>query len=328
MTSFEKLQSFILNEMRMSHIYQPVMLETLLSNNGYASVTDIAKALLAHDQAQIEYYEVRVNRMVGKVLTNNRGITRKEKQNYFLNTFEDLSESEVEQLIALCREKVIEFLDERDSDVFAHRRVGREPISGSVRYSVLSKAKYRCELCGVSASVRALEVDHIIPRSLGGANDESNYQALCYVCNSNKSNRDSEDLRRIVDSYEHRDAVCVFCNEAKGRLVEENELALAFMDGFPVTEGHTLIIPKRHVSDYFDLYQPELNAIHQLLQSRKSALQDADPSIKAFNVGVNAGREAGQTVFHCHIHLIPRREGDVEEPRGGVRGVIPSKQKY
>jgi diadenosine tetraphosphate (Ap4A) HIT family hydrolase len=112
------------------------------------------------------------------------------------------------------------------------------------------------------------------------------------------------------------------------RAVEENELALAFLDGYPVTEGHTLIIPKRHVADYFDLFQPELNAIQQLLQSRQKALTEADPTIEGFNVGVNAGQVAGQTVFHCHIHLMPRRLGDMDDPKGGVRGVIPAKQKY
>ena len=108
----------------------------------------------------------------------------------------------------------------------------------------------------------------------------------------------------------------------------ENELAVAFRDGFPVTPLHTLVIPKRHVADYFDLYQPELNAINQLLVKIKSELIITDASITGFNIGINSGQSAGQTIFHYHVHLIPRREGDVEDPRGGVRGVIADKQKY
>ena len=103
---------------------------------------------------------------------------------------------------------------------------------------------------------------------------------------------------------------------------------MAFRDGFPVTPLHTLVIPKRHVSDYFDLFQPERNAMQALLDEQRQAILQLDDAVTAFNIGINAGQEAGQTIFHCHLHLIPRRKGDVEEPRGGVRGVIPEKQKY
>ena len=97
---------------------------------------------------------------------------------------------------------------------------------------------------------------------------------------------------------------------------------------FPVTDLHTLIIPKRHVADYFDLFQPELNAIQDLLAHQKESIIHDDKSVTGFNVGINAGKSAGQTVFHVHVHLIPRRDGGVEEPRGGVKGVIPNKQSY
>ncbi len=95
-----------------------------------------------------------------------------------------------------------------------------------------------------------------------------------------------------------------------------------------MTEGHTLIIPKRHVADYFELHQPELNAINELLQKHKKELQKNDKSITGFNVGVNCGEDAGQSIFHVHVHLIPRRKGDMEKPKGEVRGVIPEKQAY
>ena len=91
---------------------------------------------------------------------------------------------------------------------------------------------------------------------------------------------------------------------------------------------HTLIIPKRHVADYFELYQPELNAIHTLLREMKDAIKSEDDSVVGFNVGINSGEAAGQTIFHAHIHLIPRRVRDTENPQGGVRGVIPGRQQY
>jgi len=103
---------------------------------------------------------------------------------------------------------------------------------------------------------------------------------------------------------------------------------MAFHDNYPVTKGHLLIVPKRHAYEYFDLYQAEINAIHELLIKAKQELQLIDPSISGFNIGVNNGKDAGQTIFHCHVHLIPRRRGDMVDPTGGIRGVIPGKGKY
>ena len=121
---------------------------------------------------------------------------------------------------------------------------------------------------------------------------------------------------------------CIFCDELKTRSIGGNDLADVILDGFPVTEGHSLVIPKRHVSSYFELTSRELDAVNELLVSQKNNLLEQDSSISGFNVGINVGVSAGQTIFHCHVHLIPRREGDVVEPRGGVRGVIPEKQRY
>ena len=124
---------------------------------------------------------------------------------------------------------------------------------------------------------------------------------------------------------------CLFCdvqvNDRK-RIVAENELAYAIRDGFPVTDGHTLFIPKRHVADYFGLVQSEVNAINALMTEQKELLKISDPSIEGFNIGMNCGEISGQSVFHCHVHLIPRRKGDVEKPKGGVRNVIPHKGHY
>ena len=120
---------------------------------------------------------------------------------------------------------------------------------------------------------------------------------------------------------------CIFCNLASERIIAENELCLAIRDGFPVSEGHTLIIPKRHVADYFDLTSDEIAAMQTMMKESKRQL-DNTLHPDGYNVGVNVNAAAGQTVFHVHMHLIPRYIGDVENPKGGVRGVIPGKQKY
>ncbi len=141
-------------------------------------------------------------------------------------------------------------------------------------------------------------------------------------------------LRNVLNKILEEDGqktylpVCPFCSrDSIGDVLAENSLALAFYDRFPVSQGHTLIIPKRHVASFFDLEPEEHNQIRELgKQCRDIVQQQFHPD--GFNIGVNVGKSAGQSVFHCHIHLIPRYLGDVANPRGGVRGVIPAKQNY
>ena len=124
---------------------------------------------------------------------------------------------------------------------------------------------------------------------------------------------------------------CLFCEIQTGnrdRIIAENSLVYAIRDAFAVTLGHTLFIPKRHTIDYFSLVQEEALAINQLMDLHRKSLQKEDPSINGFNIGMNCGETAGQTIFHCHVHLIPRRKGDVKNPRGGVRHIIAGKGFY
>ena len=214
--------------------------------------------------------------------------------------------------------------------MFAHRSRHRTPISGSIKYRVLTRAKGRCECCGAHEHQRALEVDHIIPKNHGGSDDLSNLQALCFRCNADsKRDIDSPDFRGLQVSYAKRQEGCVFCAlEGSGRVLLENELALCIADAYPVTPGHSLVIPWRHVADGLALHQQEWNAAVELLKQRREQLSAQDASITGWNVGLNSGEAAGQTVLHAHWHLIPRRQGDCEQPRGGVRGVIAGRQSY
>ena len=122
---------------------------------------------------------------------------------------------------------------------------------------------------------------------------------------------------------EHQD--CIFCDEPT--MVIENELAFAHYDSYPVNPGHCLIIPRRHVAEYFQATVEEKAAIWALVDEMKTII-DRDYKPDGYNVGVNVGKAGGQSVPHIHVHMIPRYKGDMEDPRGGVRGVIPHKQKY
>jgi diadenosine tetraphosphate (Ap4A) HIT family hydrolase len=121
---------------------------------------------------------------------------------------------------------------------------------------------------------------------------------------------------------------CLFCNIKESGLADENALAYASYDTYPVSKLHCLIIPKRHVKDYFELTNNEVIACNELIKKIKKEILLKDVLVRGFNIGTNIGKTAGQSVLHCHIHLIPRREGDVENPQGGIRSVIPSKQHY
>ena len=121
---------------------------------------------------------------------------------------------------------------------------------------------------------------------------------------------------------------CPFCELPAARILAVDGPCLAFRDGFPVSEGHTLVIPRRHVPSFRELTPEEWAAAHRLATKLADDLQAADPAITGFNFGANDGLDAGQSVFHCHLHLIPRRAGDHPAPRGGIRGVIPHKAHY
>ena len=121
---------------------------------------------------------------------------------------------------------------------------------------------------------------------------------------------------------------CLFCNVSESGCAHENDLAYASYDSYPVTEHHCLIIPKRHIKDYFELTKDELTACHELIKVVKDEILSKDQLVKGFNLGTNIGKVSGQSILHCHFHLIPRREDDVKNPQGGVRSVIPNKQHY
>ena len=142
-----------------------------------------------------------------------------------------------------------------------------------------------------------------------------------------KRDRDDTDFREVRASYDRREPGCPFCAMPEERVVAANELAYAVRDAYPVTDLHTLVIPKRRTPSYFGLGSAEAKACHLLLERAREEIRAEDSSVEGFNVGVNDGA-AGQTVAHAHVHLIPRRRGDVEDPRGGVRHLIPGKGYY
>jgi diadenosine tetraphosphate (Ap4A) HIT family hydrolase len=325
--NYIEFKQFLAEKMRMSHIYQPVMIKKLLEKHGQATDLDIASELLKFDPSQIEYYQNITNNMVGKVLRNHK-IVEKDKKLYRLIGFDKLTHHQIEELKSTCDDKIDTYIKKRGDAIWSHRKNNRTPVSGTVRYEVLKRANFKCELCGISADEKALEVDHITPKNLGGEDSINNYQALCYSCNATKSDRDDTDFRGQKHKFDCRDAKCLFCNIEPNRIITQDNLSYTIRDKFPVTIGHSLIIPKRHFQEYFDITQPELNSVNKIISQTKEALISKDSTITGFNIGINSGADAGQTIMHTHIHLIPRRKNDVVQPIGGVRNIFPEKGNY
>jgi len=142
-----------------------------------------------------------------------------------------------------------------------------------------------------------------------------------------KPNQSDNDFRK--SERPDADPDCLFCPETvKHRMVEEYHSVFAIKDGYPVSEGHHLILPRRHTPDWFSMTENERRDSDALIRILRSRLSESDHTITGFNIGMNCGKSAGQSIFHAHIHLIPRRDGDTLHPRGGVRGVIPMKMGY
>lgn len=193
--------------------------------------------------------------------------------------------------------------------------MGEGDVPDSLRYKVLKAAKGRCMLCGATSHERLLNICHVKPVSRGGETIYENLQVLCDKCSASRSDKDDSDFRPGADEEFNKD--CVFCAASKENILIENDYAFAILDKYPITEGHTLIMPKRHFASYFDSVQVEHEAIYELLRIREKQLLENDSLIKGFDIGVNVGEIAGQKVFHCHIHMIPRRIKD--NPKWGDR---------
>ncbi len=146
------------------------------------------------------------------------------------------------------------------------------------------------------------------------------------TANAIKALRESLGLK---PSSSDTDPDCPFCWEnVKLKIVENFNSVFAIKDENPVTKHHALILPKRHTHDYFSMTENEKRDADSLIGLLRKRISEADPSVTGFNIGMNSGESAGQTIFHAHIHLIPRRDGDTPNPKGGVRGVIPDKMGY
>ena len=323
--TFEDLRTFLVERMRMSHVYQPLLIRALIESGGQATVRQLAGVLLSQDESQILYYEKRLKEMPVKVLKDHAVIDR--DGDVIRLTTPKLDLKQRAELCRICEEKISEFIEKRGDSIWDYRSLDLSEVTDDLRYRVLKEGDSRCALCGARGKDTPLDIDHIIPRSKKGKTVYENLQVLCAKCNRTKRDRDDEDFRGRSKDDQPLEG-CLFCEDGELEVIEENSLAVALEDGFPVTKGHALIVPRRHVESFTGLTAEENHAVFDLARVVSKKLQTDDQGIEGFNFGTNSGVAAGQTVMHCHYHLIPRRGGDHPEPEGGVRAVIPGKGSY
>lgn len=323
--TYEQLVDFLEHKMSMSHVYQPLLVRALVDAGGAATVRQLAQVFLVQDESQLLYYEKRIKEMPLKVLKRHEVITS-DGQLVSLSA-KELTLQQKAHIRMICEQKLQSFVQKCGIGIWDYRLLDEEPIPDSLRFLVLKAAGGRCQLCGISAKERPLDVDHIIPRSRGGKTELANLQALCSKCNRSKRNQDDTDFRLLPRP--EADRQCVFCHsDLMSKAIEKNGSVFAIVDKYPVTPGHLLVIPLRHTPDWFSMTQSERLDADQLLRVLQARIKTEDKRVAGFNIGANCGDVAGQTVAHAHIHLVPRRSGDIADPRGGVRGVIPEKRIY
>lgn len=293
-SGYARLKAFLTDAMSMSHVYQPLMIKTILSGGGAATRRQIAASFLAADLSQLEYYEQITKGYPTQTLKRHGIITHHRGVYHLAEDLERLNEWERASLIATCDAKLADYVAHRQAAIWRHRAQNFDPIPGTIRYEVLKRARGRCEACGVSNQERALQVDHIVPRTTGGSNDLSNFQALCSTCNAQKLNRDQTDFHQAHLDYEHRDGGCVYCSQPDGAAPEGNSLAAAVM----ATSSEARIFPRRHIADYLALSQPEINALREIEVDMGRRLEAP--------MGLEWKVETGRDVSHCVVVLRAR----------------------
>jgi ATP adenylyltransferase len=323
--TFDDLIDFLENRMSMSHIYQPLLIRALVDSDGTSTLRQLAQSFLLQDESQLLFYEKCIRQMPLKILKKH-GVVDHQRDLVSLTTGK-LDMQQRAAIKMLCETRLQEFVKKRGFSIWDYRLLELDPVPDDLRYRALKESGGRCALCGATSKDTPLDVDHIIPRSRGGKNVPENLQVLCAKCNRTKGNKDETDFRG--EPTPEKDKSCLFCSvDVSKRIIAENGTVFAIEDQYPVTPNHSLVIPLRHTPDYFSMTSTERQDAENLLRMLRNRIGQSAASVQGFNVGINCGDVAGQTVPHAHIHLILRRRGDVENPRGGVRGVIPERMSY
>ena len=297
--NYETLSNFIRKEMKMTHIYQPIMIKTILKSGDNRATTDeIAGAFLNQDVSQLNYYKKIVKRWPHKTL-KKRDVVRYHKDTYRLKLDAELSDVDRDRLIEQCDLRLSEFID-KDPWIQTFRELDRKAISGSLRFDILAKSRGVCVACGARATEAFLHVDHIVPVAAGGRTEPGNLQALCYKCNTQKRDRDETDFMLEHKKLEFRNPKCNLCKKPH-RTILDNRLAYAIPVDAAADAGSVVVVPNRHIHSFVDLIPAEKQLCVTLVDEVISRLRLDVPRAEFDVSGFDVTRED-----HCRISITPK----------------------
>jgi hypothetical protein len=294
------LKDFLLNRMKMTGAYQPMVIKMLLTHGGSVSVKAIAEELARRDPESIDFYSRKLLRYPKEVL-GKHGIAKVKAGEF---QFQDVKfdSSEVSGLILICDEKLKQYyeknrVEEKDSSGWGLKRVK------------LISAHPECTLCGARPAKNSdveLDIDHILPTSEGGSDDESNLQVLCHRCNRAKGNYLLCSSREAHERNLNKNPTCHLCSHKDSDTLEKNEYAFSAMVTTPSANMILRIVPFRHVDDPFKLNDQELLSIHRLAKSARSRLGSEPSAFGAFDLYEKAESPLGTKEIHAHFGLFKR----------------------
>jgi len=306
---FGQLVDFIENRMHMSHVYQPLLIRSLVAAGGTATLRQLALAFLVEDESQILFYEDRIRKMPARILKKHGVI--KEHGDLISLTVGPLDYGQRSKVRELCERKLQAFLQQRGLDAWASRMIETDPVPPALRYQALMRSAGRCVLCGATKEETTLHVDHILPRSRGGKNTIDNLQVLCATCNEAESNRDTTDLRAgLLVAETAADPACPFCGpDLRSKAVARNELCFAVPHPRSPVAGHLVVVPFRHAPEFLALTADERRDCEDHLRALGNESRSADGGIRGFTVLSGGAASKALATSHAHVHLIPERDG-------------------
>ena len=278
---YKSLERFIRKEMRMTHIYQPVMIRTLLeSKDCRATKESIARQFLGADESQINYYKYITGRWPHQVLKKHGiiGYSRKGEEYTLLLDEGGATAGQKQRLIELCNLRLQEFID-KDPAIRRMRELDSRSRLGSIEFDVRAKSKGVCVACGARAMEVRMHVDHIVPISRGGKNEIDNLQMLCYRCNTQKRDRDETDFLLWHKRLQFRKAGCGMCRDTRHAL--ENKLAYCVLAG---DDRLSEVVPKRHVESFISMIPAERAMCMALVDRAMDRLKERYGSKTRFDV--------------------------------------------
>ena len=312
---YDELADFVKHRMKMVHVFQPIMIRTLVEAGGSATDQDIARAFLSEDRAQLEYYAYIAKRWPRKTLGRHGVVDyrrgAKGRRGVFTLNWDSPTDEQRRRIVELCNLRLQEYIDKNVGDLPWFDHLGAQSaIPGGIQYDVLARSGGVCVACGTPALKAPIHVDHIVPASRGGTDDPSNLQALCARCNRAKRDRDATDFLLVQKRLKYSKRGCVLCRARD--VGPQNNLAVSIPSGLTDAGRHWIIAPRSHVTKFSDLLPAQRNLCIDLIEPVKEHMRGGGCGSCEFDVRIQTEAPEGG---HCRIDVVGSAPGAAGLPQ-------------